>query len=226
MDGSGNGYYGHLYAPEEFDDIAAIYSSDDDEDSSGHPHETKGQVLENLASGFPYNKGGPAREYDWTAGEISKMAQLIRDRDQKVRQELASNPRKIRGQDYLGQTSNNHLLKWINSVRSGKRFAHNPKISRGPSLKYGQWTNHRQWEYVSSVLIAEFHYWIAVEKQNRKLGPGEGHLARYPKLSDLIFRNNEDFTGGLWSNFYQFWEPFITEMRYEPLTNSFDNFII
>ena len=213
--------YNHLHTRAEFDSIVDDHflSSDEEDDpvSTGHPTETKTQVLENLAAGFAYNKNGPAREYNWTSSEISQMADLIRSHEIKIRKGFANKPRIIRAQTYTGETSNNLLLRWINSVRSGKRFPSNTLIERGDMIKYNEWSNHRQWEYVSQVLTAEFHYWIDINKRNQELSPQDSEKAQYPLLGDLIFRNNEDFTGGLWSKFYKYWQPFIDELRYSYL---------
>ena len=211
-----NAVYDHLHTRAEFDAIVEdeFMSSDEEADSTsvGHPEETKEQVLRNLATGFPYNKGGPAREYNWTSAEISQMSELIRAHESTIKKGYAKKSRVIRAQTYDGRTSNNLLLNWINSVRSGQRFPSNDKIQRGEKIRYGEWSNHRQWEYVSSVLTAEFHYWIDVNTKNQQLSPDEQEKARYPELKDLIFRNNDDFTGGLWSKFYKYWAPFIDEL--------------
>ena len=232
--GSAYEIYSAIHDNDEYDMIAEIDNSSDedsDEDSNnvtGHALETKATVLRNLAHGFPYNKGGPAQEYWWTSDEISHMAQLLRTRNDQVRERTKRRPRVIRAQNYKGVSSRNTLLNWINSVRLGKRFAENSRHDRGAYIKHGQWSNHRQWEYVSEALTHEFHYWMAQEKINKELPDDKKHLAKYPLIQDLIFRNNEDFTGGLWSQFYKYWEPFIAELRLDfnlPLTISFDNFI-
>ena len=217
--GSAYEIYSAIHDSLEFDMIAEMsLSSDEDSEEDdagplGHPVETKSAVLRNLAHGFPYNKGGPAQEYWWTSEEISHMAQLLRAQNDRVRERTKKRPRAIRAQNYKGVSSRNTLLNWINSVRLGKRFAENSRHERGSRIKHGQWSNHRQWEYVSEILTHEFHYWMAQEKINKALPSDQSHLAKYPLVEDLIFRNNEDFTGGLWSQFYKYWEPFIAELR-------------
>ena len=214
--GSAYEIYGAIHDTEEFDMIGVIESSSDDEsedENVGHPVEDKATVLRKLAHGFPYNKGGPAQEYTWSSEDISHMAELLRTRNDQVREKAKKRPRAIRAQNYKGVSSRNTLLNWINSVRSGKRFPDNDRHERGKRIHHGQWSNHRQWEYVSEILTNEFHYWMAQEKINQSLPEDQKHLAKYPLVQDLIFRNNDDFTGGLWSQFYKYWEPFIAELR-------------
>lgn len=227
--GSENAYYGHLFTEDEFDLAVSMHdqSSDDEsqEDDGGHPYEGRQKVLENLESGFPYNKGGPAREYQWEPAHIAKMTDMIRRKNENVRKRRKQRPRTIRAQNYRGETSNNYLLNWVNSVRTGKRFEQNQDLERGPKWLHGQKSNHQLWETVSQILTSEFHYWMKIHKQNALLPESERAKVKYPRLEDLIFRVNDDFTGGLWSQFYKYWEPFIDELRYLPLTISFDNFI-
>ena len=185
----------------------------EDEDREGHPLETKEQVLENLRKGFPYHKNGPAREYDWNKDEISQMSKMIQEKHFEIKRAKKNKSRVIQAQNYKGETSSNMLLNWVNSCLSGERFPDNSDIKRGPTLEHGEWSNHRLWQYVSTTLQSEFHYWCKVEQINRKLPPEKRKEAKYPKLSDLIFRRNEDFTSGLWSEFSEFWQPFIDEIR-------------
>ena len=212
--GSAYEYYSGIFTGDEFDD-AAIYdrSSDEEEDDGGHPHDTKDEVLRKLETGFPYNKGGPAREYNWNASDISKMADMVRNVNNSVRQKRKKRPRTIRAQNYRGDTSSNYLLNWINSVRNGKRFADNKEMIRGPKILHGQKSNHQLWKMVSEILTKEFHYWIDIHKKNLSLHPSQRSKVKYPRVEDLIFRVNDDFTGGLWSQFFQFWQPFINELR-------------
>ena len=215
--GSANEYYRRFFSEQEFNDAVSIIErpSDDEDDhpDGGHPFDNKNVVLEKLAAGFPYNKGGPAREYDWTAADIAKMTELIRDKNKHVREDRKKRPRAIRAQNYRGETSNNYLINWVNSVRSGKRFEKNTKLLRGPKLEHGQQSNHQLWEMVSEILTCEFHYWMEVHKKNLTLPVNQRTKVMYPRLEDLIFRVNDDFTGGLWSQFFNYWEPFINELR-------------
>ena len=215
--GSENQYFGHLFTEDEFDLAVSLIDrlSDEDEpvDDGGHPFETKKQVLENLEAGYSYNKGGPAREYEWNSTDISKMADLLRKKNTEVRNQRKKRPRAIRAQNYRGDTSNNYLLNWVNSVRCGKRFPENTKLVRGPKWLHGQRSNHQLWEAVSEILTCEFHYWMQIHRQNLALPKDERAKVKYPRVEDLIFRVNDDFTGGLWSQFYQYWEPFIDELR-------------
>ena len=213
--GSAREIYLGVFEENEFDEAAIFDRSSDEEDDGGHPYDNKATVLSKLEDGYPYNKGGPAREYDWTASDISKMADLIRKKNEEVRQNRKKRPRAIRAQNYRGDTSNNYLLNWINSVRCGKRFENNPNHERGPKLLHGQRSNHRLWEYVSEILTKEFHYWMDIHKKNMALPKSERSKVQYPLIEDLIFRVNDDFTGGLWSQFYKYWEPFISELRLE-----------
>ena len=193
--------------------------SDSDNDApdtlkKGHPIETKEQVLKNLAADYPYNKGGPAQEYPWTEADIAEMTDLIKERHSNLQKKYQKKARQIRGQNYKGESTHNHLLNWVNSCRSGKRFPSNPNVQRGSPYSYGEKTNQQLWEYVSETLISEFHYWVDLDKKNRKLPKNQQQKMSYPKLDDLIFRHNDDFTGGHWSHFAKFWDPFIDEMRY------------
>ena len=199
--------------PEDF-----LWSSDesDDEDGderSGHPLETKAAVLENLRTGFSYHKNGPAQEYDWTPAEITLMTQMIRDTHSETKAATKNKHRIIRAQNFRGESSQNTLRNWVNSCLSGQRFPDNPRVRRGPRIGHNDWSNFKQWEYVSETLQHEFHYWSEVEKINRSLPSERQKEVRYPRLDDLIFRHNDDFTGGHWSHFAKFWDPFIDEMR-------------
>ena len=198
---------------------------DDDGASSGHPMETKSEILNNLRQGYAYHKNGPAREYDWTPEEISEMSILITETHDKVKAATKNKARVIRAQNYKGESSANMLRNWVNSCRLGHRFANNTRIERGPKLEHDEWSNHQLWEYVSETLQAEFHYWTNVEKINRSLPKDRQKDVRYPQLDDLIFRHNDDFTAGLWSDFRRYWQPFIDELRYLRDTKSFVNFI-
>ena len=212
--GSAREIYIGMFNDQEFDQVAVFdRSSDEEEDDGGHPHESKREVLEKLESGYPYNKGGPAREYDWSASDFSKMAEMIRRKDREVRSERKKRPRAIRAQNYRGDTSKNYLLNWINSVRCGKRFDKNHEHDRGPKWLHGQKSNHQLWETVSEILTKEFHYWMGIHKKNMALPKSQRSQVKYPMIEDLIFRVNDDFTGGLWSQFYRYWEPFINELR-------------
>ena len=209
-----------------------LLSSDDDstddemdEAATGHPAETKEEVLKNLRDGYSYHKNGPAREYDWTATEISEMSELILKTHSEVQAATKNKSRVIRAQNYKGESSANMLRNWINSCLNGKRFPENPRIERGDSIEHDEWTNHQMWEYVSRTLQSEFHYWTNVEKINRTLPSDRKKEVRYPKLDDLIFRHNDDFTAGLWSDFREYWQPFINELRYLLSNISFVNFI-
>ena len=216
--GSAGHFYNSVFNDEEFDLAASLINRSSDEEEGqieeGHPTETRQKVLDNLAKGFPYNKGGPAREYEWDSVDIAKMTELLRRKNKEVRENRKKRPRAIRAQNYRGDTSGNYLLNWVNSVRSGKRFPENTTMKRGSMLKHGQRSNHQLWELVSEILTCEFHYWMNIHKQNAKLPETERSKARYPRVEDLIFRVNDDFTGGLWSQFYKYWEPFIDELRY------------
>ena len=215
--GSAGHFYNNTFNEEEYDLAASLIdrSSDEEEEVTvGHPIETRSEVLMNLEKGFSYNKGGPAREYEWDSSDISKMAELIRKKNNEVREDRKKRPRAIRAQNYRGETSGNYLLNWVNSVRCGKRFPENSSLTRGPKLKHGQKSNHQLWEIVSEILTCEFHYWMKIHKQNIKLPENERSKVKYPRVEDLIFRVNDDFTGGLWSQFYKYWEPFIEELGY------------
>ena len=185
---------------------------DDDDlptEEYGHPDHSPLEVLENLRSGFKYHKNGPAREYDWTKEDRQIMTDLIRERAAQV-EKRRKKERVIRGQDYLGNSEKDHLVRWVNACLVGIRFPNNPKVRRGAAIGRKEWSNKKLWRYVSETLIAEFDYWNEMHVRNQK-GPPEA--AQYPKVSDLIFRHNDDFTSGLWSEFSDFWEPFLNDMR-------------
>ena len=215
--GSAQQYYCSVFNDQDFDLAVSISDRFDDrdesEDDGGHPYEAKKDVLVNLQAGYPYHKGGPAREYDWTHSDISQMAEMLRQQNEKVRENRKKRPRAIRAQNYRGETSNNYLLNWVNSVRSGKRFGQNPGLERGSKWERGFKSNHQLWETVSDILTCEFHYWMDIHKKNLALPKSKRSAAKYPHIEDLIFRVNDDFTGGLWSQFYRYWEPFINELR-------------
>ena len=213
--GSAREIYVGVFDDDEYDAFALIDRSSDEEeiDDGGHPFDTKGEVLRKLREGYPYNKGGPAREYEWTIEDINEMTELLRSKNEQVRKDRKKRPRAIRAQNYRGDTSNNYLLNWVNSVRCGKRFSENRNHVRGPKLLHGQRSNHQLWENVSEILTKEFHYWMAIHKENQKLPVDQRSKVRYPLVEDLIFRVNDDFVGGLWSQFFKYWEPFINELR-------------
>ena len=212
--GSAREIYIGMFDEQELDAIAVIdRSSDEEEDDGGHPYEGRAEVLRNLKNGYPYNKGGPAREYQWRPSDISEMADLIREKNDAVRKQRKKRPRAIRAQNYRGNTSNSYLLNWVNSVRCGKRFADNKQHVRGPKLLRGQKSNQQLWEIVSEIMTGEFHHWMSIHKQNLSLPKNQRQKVKYPLVEDLIFRVNDDFVGGLWSQFYRFWEPFINELR-------------
>ena len=186
-------------------------SSDDDDDPIGQPIEAMDEILSKLQKDFPYHKNGPAQSYDWTPEHIDVMSQNIKDFAARIKSNNERKSRKIRAHDYLGVSKKNHLLKWVNSCLRGERFAHNPNITRGKKLELTDWSNHKLWEYVSETLIHEFHYWTDIHKKN--LGQKDASKVLYPQVTDLIFRENDDFVGGLWSDFSKFWEPFIEEVK-------------
>ena len=182
--------------------------SDQDEEIFGHPDHSPNEVLENLRNGYKYHKNGPAREYSWSKADIAEMTKMIEKKNNLVKLRRAKE-RVIRGQDYKGYSDKDHLLRWVNSCRMGYRFSLNPKVERGPQLRRKEWSNKKLWEYVSRTLIAEFDYWTEVFQSDQAKAAG----IQYPKVSDLIFRHNEDFTSGLWSEFSHHWERFINNMR-------------
>ena len=201
-------------------------SDDDGDTNTGHPVEDKRAILEKLREGFAYHKNGPAREYDWTKEEIAEMSTLITETHERVKAASKNKSRVIRAQNYKGESSANMLRNWVNSCLQGKRFPDNPQIERGEKIDHEDWSNYQMWDYVSRTLQAEFHYWTKVEKINRNLPSDRTKEVRYPKLDDLIFRHNDDFTAGLWSDFRTHWQPFIDELRYSRDIRSSVNFDI
>ena len=194
---------------------------EDDQDEDGHPDHSPNEVIENLRKGYKYHKNGPAREYSWSKSEIAEMTKMIERKNNLVKLKQAKE-RIIRGQDYRGNSEKDHLLRWVNSCRMGYRFPLNPKVERGPQLRRVDWSNKKLWEYVSRTLIAEFDYWTEIFQSDQ----AKAANIQYPKVSDLIFRHNEDFTSGLWSEFAHHWERFIDNMRYIPVIISLLNFIL
>ena len=200
--------------------------TDDEIENKGHPRETKEKVLANLIDGFAYHKNGPAQEYDWNSNDVSIMTDLIRRQHEKTQAASKNKNRIIRAQNYKGESSANMLRNWVNSCRISERFPDNIQIQRGPKLEHDEWTNHQLWQYVSATLQSEFHYWTKVEIINRSLPEERKKEVRYPKLGDLIFRHNDDFVSGLWSDFSEYWQPFIDEIRYLRFMRSFVMFIL
>ena len=194
-------------------DEAFFESSDDEAAAPGHPLQTKSEVLEGLRNGYKYHKNGPAREYSWNKQEIAVMTKLIMEKNELVKAAKKNRSRRIRAQLYDGTSTGHTLINWVNSCLTGKRFPENKAVQRGPAIAHGDWSNHKMWCYVSSTLQAEFHYWNTVNSINKQLGSDEAARARYPKLTDLIFRHNDDFVSGLWSEFSEYWQPFIDELR-------------
>ena len=181
-------------------------SSEDEVEDVGHPLEDKETVLRNLKNGFRYHKNGPAQMYDWSQDDIEKMTKIIHESVMKVKK----GRRKIRAVNYMGQPFPGGLLGWVNSVRSGLYFRDNPKIDRGPVFKSGEKSNFWLWNFVSTTLLCEFDYWSEIHKQNAKVKPED---TKYPDISKLIFRNSDDFVGGLWCDFEGHWQRFVDEMR-------------
>ena len=179
-----------------------------DEGEFGHPPHSPNEVIQNLKKGFKYHKNGPAREYDWSKKHIEEMTRMIDHKNKEVKFKRAKE-RIIRGQNYQGVSDKDHLLKWVNSCRMGYRFPLNPLVERGPQLCRKDWSNKQLWHYVSRTLIAEFDYWTKIFQSDQ----AKAADIKYPKVSDLIFRHNEDFTSGLWSEFATHWERFIDNMR-------------
>lgn len=200
------------------DSDVIMSDSDSDDDNGGgaakgHAVETKDQVLENLFNGFPYHKNGPAQGYKWSEAEIEKMAQHLEDYASKVKR---GRRKKIRATRYDGRPVTGGLLKFVNDAVTGKTFPNNPHIKRRRNrYKAGYITQHALWHEASEILIAEFDYWMDIYEDNIKYASeGRPELIRYPKIEDLVFRNNEDFVGGLWSDFEKHWQRFIDEIRY------------
>ena len=181
-------------------------SSDSEEEDEGHPLETKQQVIENLSKGFRYHKNGPAQQYDWNKEDIAKMTELIHSSVSKVKK----GRRNVRAMNYKGEPFPGGLLGWVNSVRSGRYFADNPKINRGCEFKAGEKSNFWLWNFVSETLVQEFDYWTEWHKINKTLPADQ---VKYPDISKMIFRHSEDFVGGLWTDFSKHWMRFVDEMR-------------
>ena len=180
--------------------------SDDEDNDGGHPIEDCETVLKRLASGVKYHKNGPARQYDWKKEHISRMTEIIKNSVSKIKR----GRRKVRAMDYTGSEFPGGLLGWVNAVRSGKYFGDNPDIDRGPRFVSGEKTNFWLWNYVSEVLISEFHYWTKVHQENKTMDPAK---TRYPDITKMIFRHTDDFVGGLWTDFSKHWKTFVNEMR-------------
>ena len=188
------------------EDPALLSSDSEDEDESGHPMETKDEVLKNIRLGFKYHKNGPARQYDWNNDDIASMTKMIHDSVSKIKR----GRRNVRAVNYHGQPFPGGLLGWVNSVRSGRYFKDNPKIERGEEFKANEKSNFWLWNYVSETLIHEFDYWTEWHKTNQSLPPEE---TKYPDITKMIFRHSDDFVGGLWSDFSKHWTRFVDEMR-------------
>ena len=179
----------------------------------GHPLETKEEVLRKLFDGFSYHKNGPAQSYQWTESEINLMADHLEEYCTKVKKKKRH---KIRATRYDGRPVTGGLLKFVNDAKTGKTFPNNPYIKRRRQrYKAGYISQHALWHEASEILIAEFDYWMDIYQDNLKYAAqGQTDKIRYPKVDDLIFRHNDDFVGGLWSDFEQHWQRFIDEIRY------------
>ena len=55
---------------------------------------------------------------------------------------------------------------------------------------------------------------VYLQKNLRYAASGQVELIQYPKIEDLVFRHNDDFVGGLWTDFEKHWQRFIDEIRY------------
>ena len=206
MDDSTSSEIVTYFSMDDPDDYEYMPSSDEDEENEGHPVEDKQVVLQNLANGFKYHKNGPAQPYDWTKDDMKYMSRLISDTSKRV----SKGRKKIRAVKYDGTPFPGGLLAWVNGVRNGTYFSDNPKIQRGPVFKSGEKSNFWLWNFVSETLLAEVDYWSKVHKENQTVDPSQ---ARYPDINQLIFRDKEDFVGGLWCDFEKHWQKFVAEMR-------------
>lgn len=199
------------------DDDIHISDSEEEHDSNepprGHPLETKSEVLQNLIKGHPYHKNGPAQGYKWNEQEIEQMAQHLEEYATNVRR---GRRKKIRATRFDGRPVTGGLLKFVNDAVTGKTFPNNHYIKRRKNrYRAGYISQHALWHEASEILIAEFDYWMDVHQNNIKhAAENRPELIQYPKIEDLIFRNNEDFVGGLWSDFEKHWQRFIDEIRY------------
>ena len=192
--------------------LGELSDSDEEEENGeefGHPPHTPNEVIENLRNGFKYHKNGPAREYDWSMMPdlVEEMTRMIERKHNEIKLKRAKE-RIIRGQNYRGESEKDHLLRWVNSCRMGYRFPMNPNVERGEQLRRSDWSNKKLWNYVSRTLIAEFDYWTKIFQSDQ----AKKSNIQYPKISDLIFRHNDDFTSGLWSEFAEHWVQFIDKM--------------
>ena len=183
-----------------------LSSDEEEEESSGHPIETKETVIQNIANGFRYHKNGPAQPYNWNKDDLIKMTKLIKEAAKKV----TRGRRKIRAIRYDGKEFPGGLLGWVNNVRKGLYFSDNPNVNRGPVFKSGEKSNHWLWNFVSETLLAEVDFWTKIHKANQKCDPEQ---SKYPDLEKLIFRHPDDFVGGLWTDFEKHWQRFVDEMR-------------
>ena len=177
---------------------STVQSESDSEDEKpspesvkGHPLETKSDVLKNLLNNFPYHKNGPAQSYQWTSGEISQMADHLEKHAAKIKR---GRRKKIRATRYDGRPVVGGLLKFVNDALTGKTFPNNPYIKRRRDrYKAGYITQHALWHEASEILIAEFDYWMDIHEKNlQHIANGQPELAQYPRIEDLVFRNNED----------------------------------
>ena len=98
------------------------------------------------------------------------------------------------------------LVKWLNEVYAGLRFASNELIQHHEQiLDNHSLTNHELWQKVAIILIAEFK-WSSKQSMDYK-----------PNMEDLIFRHKSDFYGGVWNAFGDNWQEFIDLLDDEEL---------
>ena len=142
------------------------------------------------------------------------MAEHVFKEGESLRSQSQRAPPAIPAVNYLNKPIKGGLMAWVNRVRLRYLFKHNPYIPRGGRLRPGGRTNRQLWKEVSRILLAEYRYWSEKLVTNRQLmSTGRGYLVEYPRIGHLPFRDNDVFLGGEWSQFSEFWDEFIENLK-------------
>lgn len=174
--------------------------------------------MQAVFSGQKVHKVSPAFPVSWTTDEINLMAKHVYEAGVQSKAQQRQSPTEIPAVNYKNQPISGGILGWLNRVRTRRLFKKNPFLEphRGGRIRPGSKSNRQLWRDASTVLLAEYQYWVKKLHKNRELmSEGRGYLCEYPKIGNLPFRCNNVFVGGEWSQFASFWEPFIESIRLE-----------
>ena len=94
-----------------------------------------------------------------------------------------------------------NIVEWLNKVYRGELFSNNNLIPPHEQIiNVSMISNHELWLRVSEICIAEFHWTVKQVKTYK------------PNINDLLFRKKQDFYGGAWNLFQEYWMPFVAQM--------------